>query len=77
LNVLKATSLKVKRRLDPDFPVEKCKERWGRTTVKAWQLRIYAKNSPVFLAYSDVFGTKKGGLRKKHPLERYQVAFFS
>jgi hypothetical protein len=38
---------------------------WGRTTVKAWQFRICAKNSPVFLAYSDVFGTKKGGLRKK------------
>jgi hypothetical protein len=43
--------------------------KWGRATVKAWQFRIYAKNSPVFLAYSDVFGTRKGGLRKSQSLD--------
>jgi hypothetical protein len=49
--------------------------KWGRTTVNARQLGIYGKNSPVFLAYSDVFDTKKGGLRKSQFLDLYQYAW--
>jgi hypothetical protein len=35
-----------------------------------------AQNSPVIWAYSDVFDTKNGGLRKKQPREWHQLAFF-
>ena len=51
------------------------KSELGRTTVNALQLRMYAKNSPVFWAWNDVFDTKKSGLRKSQLLALYQTAF--
>jgi hypothetical protein len=29
---------------------ETASENWGRTTVNAWQLRVYAPKSPVFMS---------------------------